>query len=76
MKTTVYPRGRWTLGANSSDASSAEIANAPLRQLFWGEPQTTLVEEATARVEQALRTCAESIDVQLFDDLYQVPVES
>ena len=51
-----------------------EIANAPLRELFWNVQETSaLLEEAEQRITAALRKALSPEPVQLFDDLYQNP---
>jgi hypothetical protein len=55
-----FPSGRWTskTAAPAPNAFSlpaaAEILSAPLRELFWGLPESSLVEEARARVDRAV----------------------
>jgi hypothetical protein len=70
MNEHPYPLGRWTtvktessarLVASPSEArapslpeAGASLRSSPLRDLFWGPPESQLLEEARRRVEQAL----------------------
>ena len=73
MKPIVYPRGRWTANLKRPWLpSETELIEAPLRELFWSPPETTLVEEAAQRIANALVSAASLPEpIQLFDDLYQ-----
>lgn len=67
MNPNPYPKGRW-----ASSASTQDIANAPLRELFWSVPETSaLLEQAEQRIAAALRKALTPEPVQLFDDLYE-----
>ena len=67
MNSNPYPEGRWTSPASTPDNNS----NAPLRELFWSVPETSvLLEEAEQRIAAALRKALTPEPVQLFDDLY------
>jgi len=62
-----YPKGRRT----SPTGTLAKIASAPLRELFWQTPETSvLLEEAEQRITAALRQALAPEPLQLFDDLY------
>ena len=68
MNPHPYPHGRWT----SSSRTGAKIAGAPLHELFWNVPKTSvLLEEAEQRITAALRKALTPEPVQLFDDLYE-----
>jgi hypothetical protein len=68
MNANPYPKGRWT----SPASTLAKIASAPLHELFWGVPETSvLLEEAEERIAAALRKALAPEPVQLFDDLYE-----
>lgn len=66
MNPNPYPQGRWTqVVASAANArkcarnrlmpeSVASLVEAPLRELFWGIPESRLVEEATRRLQVAL----------------------
>jgi hypothetical protein len=69
MNHNPYPQGRW----NSPAAS--DLANAPLRELFWNMPENSaLLEEAEQRIMAALRRALAPEPMQLFDDLYEAPL--
>ena len=68
MNSLPYPKGRWT----SSASAQADLANTPLRELFWSVPETSvLLEEAKQRIAAALHKALAPEPVQLFDDLYE-----
>jgi hypothetical protein len=70
MNPNPYPKGRRT---RSADAL-ANIANAPLRQLFWSAPEISVsLEEAEQRIAACLQKALTPEPVQLFDDLYENP---
>ena len=71
----AYPRGRWTTTrVDVLPNSSASVAEAPLQALFWTPPETSMVEEATQRIAALLHSTANAVqEIQLFDDLYEVP---
>jgi hypothetical protein len=66
MSDNPYPRGRWTTSENSNHSAAtsqrvplfmqpaASLLKAPLRDLFWGLPDSNLLEEARQRVEGAI----------------------
>lgn len=66
MNTNPYPRGRWTeLTMNVAAKKSknrlmsepvAKLIQAPLRELFWGLPESRLLEEAKIRIEGAINS--------------------
>ena len=59
----TYPNGRWTTRENHIRNAAlaqriplfaqpaAALLRAPLRELFWGLPESSLLEEARQRVE-------------------------
>jgi hypothetical protein len=61
-----YPEGRWTSHPVAAPASTstpriaryarpaAELIGPPLRELFWGSPESSLLQEARDRVERVL----------------------
>jgi hypothetical protein len=49
----------------------ANFQAAPLRELFWGEPETTLFEHATQRLAMMVDAAAAPESLQLFDDVYE-----
>ena len=68
MNPNPYPQGRWT----SSTSTVTEIARAPLHELFWSVPETSvLLEEAEQRITAALRKALIPESVQIFDVLYE-----
>jgi hypothetical protein len=68
MNPNPYPDGRWT----SPASTLAKTASAPLHELFWSVPETSvLLEEAEQRITAALRRALTPEPVQLFDDLYE-----
>ena len=64
MNTNPYPQGRWTqLVANAASKKSrnrlmsesvSSLVEAPLRELFWGLPESRLLDEAKQRIENAV----------------------
>jgi hypothetical protein len=68
MNPNPYPKGRWI----SPASTLAKIASAPLRELFWSMPESSvLLEEAEQRITAALLKALTPEPVQLFDDLYE-----
>ena len=68
MNLNPYSQGRWT----SPIGTLGKIASAPLHELFWSVPETSvLLEEAEQRITTALRKALTPELVQLFDDLYE-----
>jgi len=60
MNMNPYPLGRWTT-ANAVKSQSAmtpasHLLKAPLRELFWGIPESRLLDEAKARIDSLLAT--------------------
>jgi hypothetical protein len=61
-----YPQGRWTSNPVVTPAASenqrisryarpaAELIGPPLRELFWGLPESSLLQDARDRVERVL----------------------
>ncbi len=50
------------------------LLEAPLHELFWSPPETSMVEEATQRIAALLQAAANAVqEIQLFDDVYEVP---
>ena len=80
MNTNPYPRGRWTeLTMNVAAKKSknrlmsepvAKLIQAPLRELFWGLPESRLLEEAKIRIEGAINS-ALAAQPQLSFELHQ-----
>ena len=80
MNTNPYPRGRWTeltmsvaTKKSKNRLMSEPIANllqAPLRELFWGLPESRLLEEAKIRIEGAINS-ALAAEPQLSFELQQ-----
>jgi hypothetical protein len=70
-----FPRGRWTATVASMRTPALDgLVEAPLRELFWSPPQTSMLEEATERISDLLAVAAHAVqEVQLFDDLYEIP---
>jgi hypothetical protein len=71
-----FPRGRWTATVASMRTPPPldSLVEAPLRELFWSPPQTSMLEEATERISNLLTAAANAVqEVQLFDDLYEIP---
>jgi hypothetical protein len=69
MNPNPYPQGRWTqVVANAATRKSsrnrlmpesvASLVEAPLKELFWGIPESRLVEEASQRLDLALGAAA------------------
>ena len=66
MNTNPYPRGRWTeLTVAVAKKKSknrlmpepvSNLLQAPLRELFWGLPESRLLEEAKIRIEGAIKS--------------------
>ena len=66
MNPNPYPQGRWTqVVASAAKArkcarnrlmseSVASLVEAPLHELFWGIPESRLVEEASRRLQSVL----------------------
>jgi hypothetical protein len=64
MNTNPYPQGRWTqLVANAASKKSrnrlmsesvSSLVEAPLRELFWGLPESRLLDEAKQRIENVV----------------------
>jgi len=64
MNTNPYPQGRWTqLVANAASKktrnrlmseSVSSLVEAPLRELFWGLPESRLLDEAKQRIENVV----------------------
>lgn len=51
----------------------ADLQAAPLRELFWSRPETTLFAEAMQRLASVLDAAEAPEQFQLFDDLYESP---
>jgi|KBSSwiStaDraftv2_1062776.scaffolds.fasta_scaffold623382_2 hypothetical protein len=47
------------------NAADAEILRAPLRELFWGWPESTLVEEARERVDRVIAAALAQPELRL-----------
>ena len=64
MNTNPYPQGRWTqLVASAASKKSrnrlmsesvSSLVEAPLRELFWGLPESRLLDEAKQRIENVV----------------------
>jgi hypothetical protein len=66
MNDMPYPNGRWTPRGDSIRGAvqiqriplfaqpAASLLKAPLRELFWGLPESNLLEEARQRVESVV----------------------
>ena len=64
MNPNPYPQGRWTqLVANAASKKSrnrlmsesvSSLVEAPLRELFWGLPESRLLDEAKQRIEKVM----------------------
>jgi len=64
MNPNPYPQGRWTqMVVNAATRKSrnrlmaepvARLVEAPLRELFWGLPESRLLDEAKERIENAI----------------------
>ena len=66
MNDNPYPNGRWTPREDSIRNAvkaqpiplfaqpAADLLKTPLRDLFWGLPESNLLEEARQRVENVL----------------------
>ena len=64
MNPNPYPQGRWTqFGATAASRKSrnrlmsepvSSLVEAPLKELFWGLPESRLLEEAKLRIESAV----------------------
>lgn len=66
MNDNPYPKGRWTSQEDSIRNSvknqriplfaqpAAALLKSPLRELFWGLPESNLIEEARQRVESVV----------------------
>ena len=64
MNPNPYPQGRWTqLVANAASKKSrnrlmsesvSSLVEAPLRELFWGVPESRLLDEAKQRIENVV----------------------
>ena len=62
MSESPYPRGRWTAASEPAKSqrvplfseSAAALIKAPLRELFWGLPESGVLEEARQRVEATI----------------------
>lgn len=64
MNPNPYPQGRWTqFVATAASRKSrnrlmsepvSSLVEAPLKELFWGLPESRLLEEAKLRIENAV----------------------
>ena len=80
MNTHPYPRGRWTeltMAVATKKSKNrlmsepvAKLLQAPLRELFWGLPESRLLEEAKIRIESAINS-ALAAEPQLSFELQQ-----
>jgi hypothetical protein len=72
-----FPRGRWTSSVKAVRQQLPPLTGvleAPLRELFWTPPETSMVEDATQRIANLLQSAANAVqEIQLFDDVYEVP---
>jgi hypothetical protein len=68
MNRNAYPKRRAAL----SSTTLVNIANTPLRQLFWSAPEpSAMFDEAEKRIAECLRKALSHEPVQLLDDLYE-----
>lgn len=51
----------------------ANLLEAPLRELFWSQPDTERLAEAQQRIADFLSAAVAQEPIQLFDDLYELP---
>ena len=54
-----------TRGSLFQPVPLANLVKAPLRELFWGLPESSLLEEAKARIEAALDLAAQCCQVEV-----------
>jgi hypothetical protein len=68
MNPNLHPQGRRT----SPTSTATKVASAPLHELFWSVPETSvLLKEAEQRITAALGKALTPASVQLFDDLHE-----
>ena len=86
MNTNPYPRGRWTeltvavATKKSKNRLMSEpvskLLQAPLRELFWGLPESRLLEEAKIRIEGALNSALVAEPLPSFEMQQELPVSA
>jgi len=84
MNPNPYPRGRWTeLTMTVATKKSknrlmsepvSKLLQAPLRELFWGLPESRLLEEAKIRIEGAINTALAAEPLPSFEVQTELPV--
>lgn len=83
MNTNPYPRGRWTeLTMTVATKKSknrlmpepvANLLQAPLKELFWGLPESRLLEEAKLRIEGAINSALAATPVGEIEIQQELP---
>lgn len=83
MNTNPYPRGRWTeltvavaIKKSKNRLVSepvSKLLQAPLRELFWGLPESRLLEEAKLRIEGALNSALTAEPLPSFEAQQDLP---